>query len=312
MIGLPDEITIEANESIYIHDYVDQRAYVTKTTDSSSGFLPYFVIDFDNDDQLDESFNELALFEESVDQNSQPKSQELPRPKAEFIKMKPKLSSARRFAFRDSSTLSSPDENEATASHEERETEISSSRSNLQDDPPTSLSNGELASSQSRFEFGAASINSPEPETDNFLVRARKRQAHQMESSETLRYDVELNQHRATILRFSNSSRPTKHGSKPTLYYQYKGVNYKALWNSVSKKKCVFKCFDCKASTRMLVPEESITYYRDNQNRKRFVIKEDFNWSDELVIMSQDEHTCRGRSTDDLEVVYEKIINQYR
>ena len=335
MIGSPDEISIAANESIYVHEFVDQRAYVTKTSDSSSGYLPCSVIAFDIGSELNASFNELALAqeaddssspsndaksvdpnlkelalaEEAADPSSPPrhtKSQELPRPNPDFIKLKPKLSSARRFAFGESPTLSSPDRNQARASNDERET---SSQSNRQDKPSTSSSNGDLASSQSRFEFGAASDEtSTEPQTGNFLVRARKRQANQMESSNSA-CNVKLNQHRATIIRFSSSSRPSKHGSKPTLHYKYKGKNYKALWNSVSKKKSSFKCHDCRASTHILVPEECITFYRDSRDRKRFIIKADYKWDDKLEIMSQDEHTCRGRSCDHLDLVYEKIIN---
>ena len=335
MIGSPDEISIAANESIYVHEFVDQRAYVTKTSDSSSGYLPCSVIAFDIGSELNASFNELALAqeaddssspsndaksvdpnlkelalaEEAADPSSPPrhtKSQELPRPNPDFIKLKPKLSSARRFAFGESPTLSSPNRNQARASNDERET---SSQSNRQDKPSTSSSNGDLASSQSRFEFGAASDEtSTEPQTGNFLVRARKRQANQMESSNSA-CNVKLNQHRATIIRFSSSSRPSKHGSKPTLHYKYKGKNYKALWNSVSKKKSSFKCHDCRASTHILVPEECITFYRDSRDRKRFIIKADYKWDDKLEIMSQDEHTCRGRSCDHLDLVYEKIIN---
>ena len=131
MIGLPDEVSVHNNESIYVHDFVDQRAYVTKTCDSSTGYLPCHVIDFQNESELNTSFNELALAEEAADPSSPPRqaeSQELPRPNPDFIKLKPKLKSARRFAFRESPTFSSPDLNLARASDDELETSSLSSR----------------------------------------------------------------------------------------------------------------------------------------------------------------------------------------
>lgn len=76
MIGLPDEVSVHINESIYVHDFVDQRAYVTKTCDSSTGFLPCYVIDFQNESELNTSFNELALAEEAADPSSPPRQAE--------------------------------------------------------------------------------------------------------------------------------------------------------------------------------------------------------------------------------------------
>ena len=300
MIGLSDEVSVNISESIFVHDTRDNRAYVTKTIDNSSGFLPIYVIDCgDVEASMNTSFNQLGL-DESVDPSSTPINEGLPKPNPEFMKMKPKLTNARRFALGES-----PDASTTSSDPNMMSPDVTMT-GDLQRAEAAADSNDEREPS-SRFEFQNANVVTPtepqaSPET-NVLLQSRN-----VENPA----NVQLNQHGTTLLRFSASSRPAKHGSKPTLFYKYKGVHYKALWNSISTTKTVFKCHDCKSYTSIRLPEEAITFYRDNKNRKRFVVKADYKWdADKLAnkVIDQDNHNCNGRASDSLVEVYEKILN---
>ena len=282
-----------------MHDISDKRAYVTNTIDNSSGYLPISVIDCgDVEASMNTSFNQLGL-DESVDPSSTPNYEGLPKPNPEYIKMKPKLTNARRFALGESpdASMTSPDLNMTSPDV--------TMMTDLQRAEAAADNNDELDSS--RFEFQNANVAVPtepqvSPET-NVLVQSRNVE---------ISGNVQLNQHGTTLVRFSASSRPTKHGSKPTLHYKYKGVHYKALWNSISKNKTVFKCHDCKSYTSIRLPEEAITFYRDTSNRKRFIVKADYKWDTEKLaneVIAQDGHQCNGRASDDLVEVYEKILS---
>ena len=91
-------------------------------------------------------------------------------------------------------------------------------------------------------------------------------------------------------------------------------INFEAMENlntsfNTIQLTQVFKCFDCKYKLYIDIPDDSVTFYRDAKDRKRYVVKKEYVWDSAIAISEQTQHSCQGRNHDDLQVIYERILS---
>ena len=147
----------------------------------------------------------------------------------------------------------------------------------------------------------------PESQQPNVLISNRKRHLN----SSINQNEVELQTGNLPIvLRFAQGKRECNHGNKSIMTFKWQNQHYKAYFNSVSRAgKVAFRCYDCNAKSYIMVPDAAISFYRDQKDRKRYIISKDFKWDPEKhQITKQENHQCDGRHHDELEVAYKQIL----
>ena len=297
---LPDEMNVDSGTSIFVHDADTERVYCSLTNSSEAGWLPRHVIDENYQDgkgsELDQPISDSnetgpmqfsfgsVLDDTACSENMQ--SSAIQSAVEDRID-----ESSLKFHFAD---VESPQDQQ-----ESQEPPNKESQPTHQESQPTH---------QESQSIQQESQSQTESQQSNVLISNRKRHLN----SSVNQNEVELQTgNLPTVIRFSQGKREAQHGNKSIMTFKWRNKHYKSYFNSVSKAgRVIFRCYDCLAKSHLNISKADVSFYRDQKDRKRFIISKEFKWNIENhKIIQQDNHSCNGRDFDELEVVYKQILS---
>ena len=306
----PDELTIDNDTSIIVHDAEGERVYCSLTNHSAAGWLPRFVLEKagSENQQLNQSFDsmDINLVPVETDHHAQNQSEESML--LSFAAANSEIDQDQRPSIDEhQAPLESPDDIQVQYEFVEMQNRSQQEQGPRNETRDEVEPRDEVEEAPMSFSFAQAQ-NQEEQPAINILLQNRKRH---LDASTNANETALQTGNLPIIVRFMQSKRQTEHGNKPIMVVKWKNKHYKCHWNSVGKKGNVtFRCYDCKAKSYMKVPETAVTFFRDLKDRKRFVIADQYKWdTNNLSIIEQDNHQCQGRDHDELQIVYESIIS---
>lgn len=279
-----DEITVAPNESVFVHKDFLGRAYVSKSDESEYGFIPISVLE-NCTDQLDQSFENLNLDLTSLNQD---------RENVIFADLRPVADPNVQPSNVQPTVEPMPNIQPAVEPMSNVRPSVEPNDSNIEP-ANDSFENSGPKKGKTKKALPIKSLGD--------FANSRKR------TSKAISIDDEVRAKCTTVIRrFVTSSRSAK-GSTATMISQIGDCFFKSSLISVSSKKAIFRCYDCKVKTHCSIPESAVAYVLDPKGRKRCVASNDFRWStDEVRPIFQEVHDCTGRKEESVDFLYDEMV----